>query len=143
MADLDAIRLLHAAWSPAEPAGTPPYPKDPEYQPRGLMAYFIYWAARHELESRTRVDASRCMLALGRFTRAVLLGARYPLFAQATMRLEGFQALLQGAVGEGQQIALGFLTYVNWDTILEEKKGDPAVIAAIQRRSATLAGGLS
>lgn len=143
MIDPDAIRLLNAAVSPEEPAGTPPYPKDPEVQQQGLMQYLIYWAARHEYDAVTRVDTSRFMLAMGRFTRAIMLERRYPLFAGAGMRMEGFQEMLRGAAAEAQSVGLSFLTYFNFDDIMEKKQGDPAAVAEMQRRGAMSAGGLS
>ena len=133
MAELDAVRLLQSAMSPAEPAGTPHYPEKPEVQQQGLMDWYIYWSARHEYEATTRVDTSRFMLAMGRFIKAIMLDRRYPLFAGASVRMEGFQEMLRGAVAEGHFVALSLLTYLNFDDLLEQKKGDPLAVAAMQR----------
>lgn len=160
MIDPDAIHLLSAAVSPEEPAGTPPYPKDPEVQQQGLLDWFIYSAASATHGFVTRVETSVVALALGNFTRALLTGRSNKPFAAAQGRIERmgpnnpYSELIPAddgrahtsavsAIGAAHSIALNFLTYFNFDDIMEKKQGDPAAVAEMQRRGAMSAGGLS
>lgn len=133
MADFDVVRLLRTAFSPDEPAGTPPLPEHPEVQQQGLTEWFLYWAGRHESEAVARVDTSRCILAMGRFTKTILLGRRYPLFGQANARIEGSQDMLRGLIGEAHSSLVSLLTYFNFDDLMEKKKNDSQAVAAMQR----------
>lgn len=161
MIDPDAIRLLNAAVSPEEPAGTPPYPKDPEVQQQGLHAWFIFAAASAAHGFVTRVETSVVALALGNFTRALLTGRSNKPFASAQGRFGSmgpnnpYNELIPntddgshhtstvGAIAFARSIVQSFFTYFNFDDIMEKKQGDPAAVAEMQRRGAMSAGGLS